>query len=151
MVAGKIKGPGISGASQRKGACKGLDLYSLMFRYLRSSKVLEYTLFQPGLFLNYLAYPYKTSRHLDPLQSVFDFHNCRAIMVDGHEDAIMTVTTVADLAVVVSRAVDHEGLWPAVMGIQGNRLTFSQIIEIARRVRGMFPWVFIIRCRCKVC
>ncbi|PGH27943.1 hypothetical protein AJ80_00197 [Polytolypa hystricis UAMH7299] len=98
--------------------------------------ILEYTLFQPGLFLDYLAFPYKTAKHVDPLQSVFDFENRRAIVVDGHEDAIMTLTTVADLATVVARAVDYDGRWPTTGGIRGNRLTFSQILEIGRRVRG---------------
>ncbi|RYO97882.1 hypothetical protein DL765_011007 [Monosporascus sp. GIB2] len=98
--------------------------------------IIEYTLFQPGLFLDYLAYPHKTSKHVDPLQSVFDFENRRAMVVDGHEDSIMTLTTVADVAAVVARAVDYEGRWPTTGGIRGNRVTFSQILEIGRRVRG---------------
>ncbi|KAI0886562.1 NAD(P)-binding protein [Annulohypoxylon maeteangense] len=102
----------------------------------QKGQVLEYTLFQQGIFLDYLAYPYKTSKHVDPLQSVFDFENRRAIVVDGHEDAIMTLTTVADLARVVARAVDYEGTWPKVSGIRGNRVTFSQIVEIGERIRG---------------
>ncbi|KAI2616660.1 NAD(P)-binding protein [Hypomontagnella submonticulosa] len=103
-----------------------------------NGKILEYTLFQPGLFLNYLAYPHKTAKYVDPLQSVFDFENKRAIVVDGHEDAIMTLTTVADLATVVAQAVDYEGVWPKIGGIRGNRVTFSQIIEIGRRIRRSF-------------
>ncbi|XXH05406.1 hypothetical protein Hte_011832 [Hypoxylon texense] len=102
----------------------------------KNEKVLEYTLFQPGLFLNYLAYPYKTAKHVDPLQSVFDFENKRAIVVEGHEDAIMTLTTVADLAAVIAQAVDYEGTWPTTGGIRGNRATFSQILEVGKKVRG---------------
>lgn len=94
-------------------------------------------MFQPGLFLDYLAYPYKTARHVDPLQSVFDFEHRRAMVVDGRENAIMTLTTVGDVAAIVARAVDYEGRWPTTGGIRGNRVTFSQILEIARRVRGM--------------
>ncbi|OTB02566.1 hypothetical protein M426DRAFT_264367 [Hypoxylon sp. CI-4A] len=108
--------------------------------YLRelneNGEVLEYTLFQPGLFLNYLAFPHKTAKHVDPLQTVFDFESKRAIVVDGREDAIITLTTVTDLAAVVDRAIDYEGKWPAVGGIRGNRVTFSQLLEIGRRVRG---------------
>ncbi|VUC28758.1 unnamed protein product [Clonostachys rosea] len=99
-------------------------------------QVLEYTLFQPGLFLNYLAYPHKTSKHVDPLQSVFDFENKRAILVEGHEDAIMTITTVADLAAVIAKAVEHDGKWPKIGGICGNRMTFSEIVELGGRIRG---------------
>ncbi|KAM5350956.1 hypothetical protein ACJ41O_003679 [Fusarium nematophilum] len=101
-----------------------------------NGNALEYTLFQPGLFLDYLAFPHKTAKYLDPLQSVFDFQNGRAIVVDGHEDAIMTLTTVADLAAVVARAVDYDGRWPTTGGIRGNRLSFSEILEIGNRVRG---------------
>ncbi|CAG9936343.1 unnamed protein product [Clonostachys rosea f. rosea IK726] len=99
-------------------------------------QVLEYTLFQPGLFLNYLAHPYKTSKHVDPLQSVFDFKNKRAILVKDHEDAIMTLTTVADLAAVIARAVEYEGKWPKRGGICGNRMTFSEVVELGGRIRG---------------
>ncbi|KAI1871879.1 hypothetical protein JX265_005865 [Neoarthrinium moseri] len=105
-------------------------------RYLEevngNERVLEYTLFQPGLFLDYLAFPYKTAKYLDPLQSIFDFQNCRAIVMEGHEGAIITLTTVADLAAVIARAVDYDGRWPTTGGIRGNRVTFSQILEIGR-------------------
>ncbi|TGJ79581.1 hypothetical protein E0Z10_g9179 [Xylaria hypoxylon] len=99
-------------------------------------KVIEYTLFQPGLFLDYLAFPYKTSKHVDPLQTVFDFKNRRAIVVDGHEGATISLTTVADAAAVIALAVDYDGKWPTAGGIRGNRISVSQILEIGNRVRG---------------
>ncbi|KAK8137574.1 hypothetical protein PG984_003067 [Apiospora sp. TS-2023a] len=104
----------------------------------RKEIVLEYTLFQPGLFLDYLAYPYKTAKHVEPLQIGFNFERHRAMVVEGHDDAVITLTTVADLAAIVARAVEYEGVWPRIGGIRGNRLTFSQIIEIGERVRGSF-------------
>jgi hypothetical protein len=104
---------------------------------LTFSQILEYILFQPGLFLDYLAFPHKTAKYIDPLQSVFDYQNCRAIAVHGHEDATMTLTTAADVAAIVARAVDYEGEWPETGGIKGNRATFSQIIEIGEQIRGM--------------
>ncbi|KAK3052368.1 hypothetical protein LTR09_006578 [Extremus antarcticus] len=102
----------------------------------KDSPVIEYSLFQPGLFLDYLAFPHKTSKYVDPLQTVFDFQNKRGIIARGHEHAIMTLTTVSDLAAIVTRAIEYEGRWPTSGGIQGNRLTFSQIYEIGARVRG---------------
>jgi len=99
-------------------------------------QVLEYTLFQPGLFLNYLAAPHKTARHLTPLNTMIDFENCRAIVVEDY-DAIMTFTTVQDVAAVVTMAVDCEDDWPTVGGIRGNRMPISQILEVGERVRGM--------------
>ncbi|KAF2442368.1 NAD(P)-binding protein [Karstenula rhodostoma CBS 690.94] len=108
--------------------------------YLRkvngSGKVLEYCLFTPGLFLNYLAFPKKTSKHLSPLGTVFDFQNRRAILVDGYETANVTLTTVTDFATVMVIAIDYEGTWPEFGGIQGNKVTVKQIIEIGEKVRG---------------
>ncbi|KAI0535080.1 hypothetical protein GGR58DRAFT_24736 [Xylaria digitata] len=98
--------------------------------------VIEYTLFQPGLFLDYLAFPHKTSKHVDPLQTIFDFKNSRAIVVDGHEDATMTLTTVADAAAVIALAVGYDGKWPTTGGIRGNRVSILQILGIGNRVRG---------------
>ncbi|KAK7966217.1 uncharacterized protein PG986_000494 [Apiospora aurea] len=101
-----------------------------------AEKVLEYTLFQLGLFLDYLAFPHKTANHVEPLQIGFNFERLRAMVVEGHEDAVITLTTAADLAAIVARAVESEGTWPTTSGIRGNRLTFSQIIAIGERVRG---------------
>ncbi|KIW04245.1 uncharacterized protein PV09_04550 [Verruconis gallopava] len=96
----------------------------------------EYTLFQPGLFLEYLAYPFKTSKYLEPLQTIFDFQNNRAILVDGHEHAIMTLTAVADFASIIARAVEDERKWPIISGIQSNKLSFSRVVEIGSQIRG---------------
>jgi hypothetical protein len=85
--------------------------------------------------MNYLAAPYKTAKHLEPLNTMIDFQNRRAIVVDGH-DAIMTYTTVQDLAAVVTRAVDLEGEWPLIGGISGNKVSISQILKIGEKVRG---------------
>ncbi|KFY08433.1 hypothetical protein V492_06231 [Pseudogymnoascus sp. VKM F-4246] len=107
--------------------------------YLRkvneNGKVLEYCLFQPGLFLNYLASPHRTSKHVLPLNTMFDFENRRAIIVDGH-DFHMTFTTVQDLAGVVTQAVDYDGEWPTTGGIRGNRVSVSQILKIGEEIRG---------------
>ena len=100
-----------------------------------SFQVLEYTLFQPGLFLEYLAFPYQTAKHLEPLNTMIDFQNRRAIVVDGH-DSIMTYTTVQDLAAVVTRAVDLDGEWPVIGGINGNRVPISQVLQIGEKVQG---------------
>jgi hypothetical protein len=93
-------------------------------------------LFQPGLFLDYLAYPHKTATHVTPLETFIDFQNRRAIVVDGHENAIMTLTTVENIAGVVGQAVDLAAEWPKIGGIRGNRVTVSQILKIGERVRG---------------
>jgi hypothetical protein len=103
---------------------------------LTTRKVLEYTIFQPGMFLDYLAFPHQTSKYIEPLSTPFDYELCRAIAVASHEDAIMTLTSVADLAAIVTLAVGYEGAWPEVGGIRGNRVSFSEIIKLGERIRG---------------
>jgi nucleoside-diphosphate-sugar epimerase len=99
-------------------------------------KVLEYCLFQPGLFLNYLANPHKTSTHVTAIETPFDFQNKRAIMAQGSEDACVTWTTVRDLANVVVKAVEYEGAWPVVGGIRGNRISMADLIKLGEKLRG---------------
>jgi hypothetical protein len=86
--------------------------------------------------MDYLAFPHKTSKHISPLGTVFDFQNRRAIVVDGFESAAMTLTTVRDFATIMAMAIDNEGKWPMVGGIQGNKVTVKQIIHIGEKVRG---------------
>lgn len=76
---------------------------------------------------------------MTPLDTFIDFQNRRAIVVDGHEDAIMTLTTVQDIAGIIAQAVDYDGEWPEIGGIRGNRVTVSQILEIGEKVRGVSP------------
>ncbi len=86
--------------------------------------------------MDYLAYPFKTAKYLEPLQSVFDFQNNRAIVVDGYDDAALTLTTVTDVANIVTRAVGYSGKWPVMGGIRGNRVTISQLLDIGSSIKG---------------
>jgi hypothetical protein len=67
---------------------------------------------------------------------MIDFQNRRAIVVDGY-DAVMTFTTVKDLAAVVFLAVDLAGEWPIIGGIRGNRVPVSEVLKIGEKVRGL--------------
>lgn len=99
--------------------------------------MLEYTLFQPGLFLDYLASPYQTSTHVAPLDTIFNYEDCQAIVIDGYEDVTITLTTTADTAAVIAKAIDYDGEWPEISGIQGNRATLSQVIKLGEKIRGI--------------
>lgn len=99
-------------------------------------QVLEYTLFQTGLFLDYLASPYQTAKHVAPLDIIFNYEKCQAIVVDGHEDATITLTTAADAAAVIAKAIGSDKEWPEISGVQGNRATLSQVIKLGERLRG---------------
>jgi hypothetical protein len=89
-------------------------------RFSSLSQVIEYTLFQCGLFTNYFTRPYATSKHVTMLEMLIDFENRRAITMEGGEDGIVTLTTVQDLAGVVTRAIEYEGKWPEVGGMKGT-------------------------------
>lgn len=98
--------------------------------------MLEYTLFQPGLFVNYLTYPAKSAKHVTPLETPFDLANRRALIAEGSDGARISLSTAEDLASVVARAVEYEGEWPVVGGIRGTDLTLAQLIALGERVRG---------------
>jgi hypothetical protein len=100
-------------------------------------KVLEYCLFQPGLFTNYLTRPYKSMTHVTPIETPFDYEGRRVLIRDGGEDDKITFTTVADFANVVARAVEFEGEWPVVGGITGTTLSIGQIISLGEEIRGL--------------
>lgn len=102
-------------------------------------KILEYTLFQPGLFMNYLGAPLKTTNHVSTPKIQFDLELRRAIIVgdvDPPEKQRLTLTTIQDIANVVARAVEYPGEWPVVGGIRGDEKSVREILEIAERVRG---------------
>ncbi|KAI8183586.1 hypothetical protein K4K52_011624 [Colletotrichum sp. SAR 10_76] len=98
-------------------------------------QVLEYCLFQPGLFTNYLTYPFSSSKHVTQLETPVDFNQCRALVVDGGEDVPLTFTTAQDLARVVALAVEYEGEWPLVGGIKGAEITVRQLISLGEKIR----------------
>ncbi|KAL0931967.1 NmrA-like family protein [Colletotrichum truncatum] len=104
----------------------------------KDGKVLEYCLFQVGIFVNYFASPNKTSKHIHTPQTQFDFHKRRAILLEGADDARISLITTQDFCAVVASAVEYEGEWPVVGGIQGDELTVAQLIAIGERIRGPF-------------
>ncbi|EXF83879.1 NmrA-like family protein [Colletotrichum fioriniae PJ7] len=102
----------------------------------KDKKVLEYCLFQPGLFTNYMTYPFSSSKHVQLFETPFNFYQRRALVVDGGEDAIITFTTAQDLARVVALAVEYEGEWPLIGGIQGAQVSVRQLIALGEKIRG---------------
>lgn len=106
----------------------------------KERKVLEYTLFHPGLFVNYLTRPYPSSKHLHQVEFPIDLYNRRAILAEGVEDAKVALITVQDFAAVVARAIEYEGEWPVISGVQGDLLTLREVIAIGEKARGGAPF-----------
>lgn len=103
-----------------------------MQRYLadlnKEKKVIEYTLFQPGMLLDMFA--------PDGTQELFiDFPRRRAIVIDGKE-SLLTATTTNDLANVVAKAIEYQCEWPVVGGVSGEKLSTDQMLELGQKIRG---------------
>ena len=100
------------------------------------STVLEYCLFQPGLFTNYLTHLYKSTNHIKDIETPFDFGGRRMIVCDSEESTKVTFTTVYDLANVVAQAIDYAGEWPVDGGIKGSDLSVGQLVQLGEKIRG---------------
>ncbi|KAG7289197.1 hypothetical protein NEMBOFW57_005560 [Staphylotrichum longicolle] len=89
----------------------------------KDKKTLEYTLFQPGLFVDYLTHPYKSTKHVPPMETPIDFGRCRMLMVEGSSNSLITLTATEDLVKVVVRAAE----WPLVGGIRGKSFNVERL------------------------
>ena len=98
----------------------------------------------PGLFTNYLTHPYKSTKHVHPMQTPFDFGTRRLLMVEDGDDARITFTTVTDVANVVAKAVEYEGEWPVVGGIRGDDLAMEEVIKMGERIRKFIAAILFI-------
>ncbi|KAF5012101.1 hypothetical protein FDECE_1818 [Fusarium decemcellulare] len=103
----------------------------------RQKKVLEYSLFQIGLFTNEFAHPHTTAKHFESLRLYVDFEARRAIRA-GNGEYTLTLTTVEDLAAVMAEAVDFPEEWPRIGGICGSRITVNELIGLGESLRGPF-------------
>ncbi|KAH8656570.1 nmrA-like family protein-like protein [Tricladium varicosporioides] len=103
-------------------------------------KKLEYTLFQPGLFLNYLSFPYSSGTHFHNTEIQYSFQQRRALIVaGGGENDVISWTTVQDLARIVRGAVEYEGVWPETGGLRGGRMSVGELVRLGEGLRGK-PW-----------
>lgn len=103
---------------------------------LTRQKVLQYTRFQVGSFMDYLCHPFKASKYITTLPLNIDLEKKRAIVVEGSLDDEMTYTSVGDIAHVVARAIDYQGEWPVIGGIQGDKITIGELLKIGEKIRG---------------
>ncbi|KAJ4300819.1 hypothetical protein N0V90_002907 [Kalmusia sp. IMI 367209] len=102
----------------------------------KDQKVLEYTLFQPGLFLNYLTYPHASTKHLHLIDTPLNFSSRRFLTLEGGDESRINFVTVEDLAYVVARAIEYEGEWPINGGIRGTQISIGDLIALAKKIRG---------------
>ncbi|KAK7423648.1 hypothetical protein QQX98_000838 [Neonectria punicea] len=86
--------------------------------------------------MNYLGHPHRVSKYISTLPVQFDFDKLHAIVVEGSLNDYVTYTSVEDIANVVARAVDYEGVWPVVGGISGSRVTNAELLRMGETIRG---------------
>lgn len=100
-------------------------------------KKIEYSLFQPGFFTDYLAVTRPTAKYFHVQEMFIEFASRRAL-VPEHVDPEFVLTTVEDTAEVVARAVEYDGEWPEIGGICGQKIKVSELIKIGEELRGPF-------------
>ena len=93
--------------------------------------------------MNYLGHPHAVSKYISTIPLQFDFEKKHAIVVEGTLDSKITYTTVADIAEVVTQAVEYDGEWPTIGGIRGSRVTIGEMLKIGERVLGKTSHVHV--------
>ncbi|OPB36216.1 hypothetical protein A0O28_0109920 [Trichoderma guizhouense] len=103
----------------------------------QESKVLEYCCFRPGMLMNYLAFPQKTTKYADIWGIHIDMEHRRAIILgDAKNPGYFSMTTIDDVAKIVAKAVEYEGVWPEVGGIRGDNISQQELIALGEKIRG---------------
>lgn len=88
------------------------------------------------MFLEYIGHPVQTTKHVPTMDLFVQINNRRIVAVRGREDVPIVFTSVNDIASVVRLAVEYEGVWPEVGGIQGARVSLRQVKEAAEKIIG---------------
>ncbi|KAI1391054.1 NAD(P)-binding protein [Hypoxylon trugodes] len=104
----------------------------------QDKKVIEYTRFHPGGFMNYLAHPHKSTSHVTTFNFLIDFESQNAQVIEGSLDSVVALTTVQDIAGVVARAVEFKGEWPVIGGIAGSRITIGELLKLGDAIGRPF-------------
>ena len=95
---------------------------------------LEYTLFECGVFMNYLANGTPGVGYLKPLKFVPDIENCSAYLAgDGNTEVVLT--RAEDVGAFVAASLDLPK-WPEESNMEGDRLSYKDVIAIAEKIRG---------------
>jgi len=110
-------------------------------------QVIEYCLFQPGWFLNLLAGNRKTTKHIEPSPPVFIDFDKATVTVAGSLHHRSTYTSVKDIVNIVVRAVEYEGEWPRIGGINGTTLSLKDFVNLGEKVLGKSPSPLSTDCR----
>lgn len=95
---------------------------------------LEYTIFEAGVFTNYLGEGTPGLGHLRPLKVTFDVEHCK-MTIPGDGSAAIVMTRVEDVGRFVAASLDLK-TWPEFSQMRGDRKTLNEILCLAESVRG---------------
>ena len=86
--------------------------------------------------MNYIAGTRKTSKHIQPTGFILVDHENHRARGPGDLANKITYTTIRDVVNIVVKAIDYEGEWPEVGGINGHTLSPVEEIAIGEKIRG---------------
>ncbi|EKM60079.1 uncharacterized protein PHACADRAFT_138514 [Phanerochaete carnosa HHB-10118-sp] len=113
-----------------------IDLYRLKWPVAEAAKKsgLEYTIYEVGIFMNYLASGTAGTGHLPPREFMFDIENCKATL-PGDGSTYLVYTRAEDIGKFVAASLDLEK-WPEFSQMRGDRKRLNEILQLAEQVRG---------------
>jgi uncharacterized protein YbjT (DUF2867 family) len=126
--------------AMRSTADNPMDVYELRLPVIEAVRKsgLEYTLFENGMFMNYLACGTAGIGHLRPLNFLFDVENCKAT-IPGDGSRQIVITRVEDVAQFVAESLSLER-WPEHSEMRGDRKSLKEILALAEAVRGKLQY-----------
>ncbi|GJE97671.1 NAD(P)-binding protein [Phanerochaete sordida] len=95
---------------------------------------LEYTIFEAGIFMNYLASGTPGVGHLHPLRIMIDVEHAKATS-PGDGNVHIVYTRAEDVGAFVAASLDLPR-WPEFSQMRGDRLTLNEIVRLAEEARG---------------
>ena len=98
---------------------------------------LEYTVFEIGIFMNYLASGTEGIGHLRPLKFIFDIENCKVTM-PGDGSAKVAYIRVEDVGKFVAASLNLPS-WPEVSQMKGDLVALNEVLTLVKSVRGEYP------------
>lgn len=113
-----------------------IEIYRLKRLVARAvaSSGLEYTIFECGSFMNYLACGTRGIGHLRELRLLFDVENASA-KLPGDGSTHIVYTRAEDIGRFVAASLDLEH-WPECSQMRGDRLRLNEVVKLAEEVRG---------------
>lgn len=105
---------------------------------LKSDCKLEYTSFRNGIFMDYFVCGAPKPRHEGPFRMfpfVVDVAAGKAVIPGTGEEKV-TFTRVRDVGRFVAAAVKFEGRWPEELGMEGETMSYNEVVRDVEDVIG---------------